>query len=230
MVRQEKFGSDVGLMHEMIVTGRKVNADVDFYAALAHDQELFAQVVKMVVGPFPGYVYDAKKVSRFLRLDCHCYELLPRIEENKIIFFYGGWSLRQLLDSPEVQFQVASETRDYHFVDTKYKSGYYSISFRYPGSNDKQWNAQVSGLDLGIDEMPTVIALSAAIVHSLACRETSAGNGDPLRGHWGRCKEAIEGKYHSSLRCVDGRFAIEPRNDSDATHKLWMIAGTNLND
>lgn len=46
-VRQE-FGTDFGLVHEFVVTGRKVGADRDFYAKLAHDEALFGQVVSMV--------------------------------------------------------------------------------------------------------------------------------------------------------------------------------------
>ena len=48
IVRQSDFGKDLGLIHEMIVTGRKVGAGSDFYAALAHDEGLFRRVMEMV--------------------------------------------------------------------------------------------------------------------------------------------------------------------------------------
>ncbi|OGJ63988.1 hypothetical protein A3E47_02685 [Candidatus Peribacteria bacterium RIFCSPHIGHO2_12_FULL_54_10] len=48
IVRQSDFGKDLGLVHEMIVTGRKVGAGSDFYAALAHDEGLFRRVMEMV--------------------------------------------------------------------------------------------------------------------------------------------------------------------------------------
>ncbi len=50
MVRQEveEFGKDHGLIHEMIVTGRKVGAGRAFYASLTHSEELFRRVVAMV--------------------------------------------------------------------------------------------------------------------------------------------------------------------------------------
>lgn len=50
MVRQEieEFGKDHGLIHEMIVTGRKVGAGRAFYAALAHDETLFRRVVETI--------------------------------------------------------------------------------------------------------------------------------------------------------------------------------------
>ncbi len=47
-VRHEDFGKDLGLLHEVIVTGRKVGADRDFWARLAHDQGLLANVVTYV--------------------------------------------------------------------------------------------------------------------------------------------------------------------------------------
>ena len=43
-----EFGLDHGLIHEAVVTGRKVGADSDFWAALAHGEALFAKVVAFV--------------------------------------------------------------------------------------------------------------------------------------------------------------------------------------
>ena len=48
IVRQSDFGKDISLVHEMIVTGRKVGAGSDFYAVLAHDEGLFHRVMEMV--------------------------------------------------------------------------------------------------------------------------------------------------------------------------------------
>ncbi|MBI4122288.1 MAG: hypothetical protein HY461_03070 [Parcubacteria group bacterium] len=42
------FGKDHGVIHEMIVTGRKVGAGRNFYSALAHNEELFAKTVAFV--------------------------------------------------------------------------------------------------------------------------------------------------------------------------------------
>lgn len=46
--RLDEFGKDLGLIHEVIVTGRKVGADRAFWAALAHDEDRFARVVALV--------------------------------------------------------------------------------------------------------------------------------------------------------------------------------------
>ena len=54
-VRQpEPFGTDHGVMHELIVTGRSVGADKEFYSKLAHDSALFRQVVNFVNGDTPS--------------------------------------------------------------------------------------------------------------------------------------------------------------------------------
>jgi len=50
MVRQqdEDFGKDYGLIHEAVVTGRKVGAGREFWTRLAHDEGLFGKVVSFV--------------------------------------------------------------------------------------------------------------------------------------------------------------------------------------
>ncbi len=47
-VRRQEFGKEVGLVHEVVVTGRKVGADRAFWSTLAHDEELFRKVVGLV--------------------------------------------------------------------------------------------------------------------------------------------------------------------------------------
>lgn len=49
MVRpDENFGKDHGLIHEVVVTGRKIGAGQEFWAKLAHDEDLFRKVVTLV--------------------------------------------------------------------------------------------------------------------------------------------------------------------------------------
>lgn len=43
-----EFGKDMGLIHEAVVTGRKVGAGHGFWATLAHSEELFKKVVALV--------------------------------------------------------------------------------------------------------------------------------------------------------------------------------------
>jgi hypothetical protein len=44
----KEFGKDHGLIHEAVVTGRKVGAGEDFWGKLAHDEELFRRAVAFV--------------------------------------------------------------------------------------------------------------------------------------------------------------------------------------
>src|SRR3989344_310817 len=47
-----EFGRDHGLVHEAVITGRKVGAGQEFWSRLAHDEELFRKAVELVVGPY----------------------------------------------------------------------------------------------------------------------------------------------------------------------------------
>lgn len=44
----KEFGKDEGLIHEVVVMGRKVGADRKFWATLAHNEQLFREVVDIV--------------------------------------------------------------------------------------------------------------------------------------------------------------------------------------
>lgn len=44
----EEFGREIGLIKEVLITGRKVGAGKKFWSRLAHDEELFRRVVEVV--------------------------------------------------------------------------------------------------------------------------------------------------------------------------------------
>ncbi len=48
-----QFGQDLGLVHEAVVTGRKVGANERFWATLAHNEEVFKQAVAFVMSLVP---------------------------------------------------------------------------------------------------------------------------------------------------------------------------------
>lgn len=56
-VRHEDFGKDLGLIHEVVVAGRKVGATREFWSALAHNQWLIKDVVGYVFGKVPRTQY-----------------------------------------------------------------------------------------------------------------------------------------------------------------------------
>lgn len=45
---EQEFGKDHGLIHEVIITGRKVGASHSFWSKLAHDEHSFRKVVELV--------------------------------------------------------------------------------------------------------------------------------------------------------------------------------------
>lgn len=64
MVRQrDDFGREVGLIHEVLVTGRGVGAGKKFWGRLTHDRKLFAKVVAFVARDG----YEATTIQRVAR-------------------------------------------------------------------------------------------------------------------------------------------------------------------
>ncbi len=58
---EDVFGKDLGLMSEVVVTGRKVGADRQFWSRLAHDEAKFREIVADVNGEDfePSTVFEA---------------------------------------------------------------------------------------------------------------------------------------------------------------------------
>ncbi len=46
--QQSDFGKDLGLIHEVVLSGRKVGADKNFWVFLSRNPETFSGVVKLV--------------------------------------------------------------------------------------------------------------------------------------------------------------------------------------
>ncbi|MCX6721559.1 MAG: hypothetical protein NT026_03110 [Candidatus Staskawiczbacteria bacterium] len=59
-----EFGKDLGLVHEAVVTGRDVGADKEFWAALAHNKELFGKVVAFVASALKAVFNLVAKIDR----------------------------------------------------------------------------------------------------------------------------------------------------------------------
>ncbi len=71
-----QFGTDLGLVHEMVVAGRKFGCGEDFYAMLAHNPDLFVEVVAYVQAQelheasrptFEGTVDDGKDLRDLMK-------------------------------------------------------------------------------------------------------------------------------------------------------------------
>ena len=65
-----KFGQDNGLIHNIIITGRKVGATDEFFAKLARDEALFRQVIEFVMegGTTKGVAARPPKADRQIGL------------------------------------------------------------------------------------------------------------------------------------------------------------------
>lgn len=93
------IGSELGLFHEMAVTGRKVGADRAFYATLVHDKRLFAKALEMVMGAGP--VYDAVVVAEMFSIGATKeYEtrIPPERLEGFVTFWDPGWNAKRMAE------------------------------------------------------------------------------------------------------------------------------------
>lgn len=80
------FGKDFGVVYEAIVTGRKVGADEKFWAKLAHDENLFSQVIKVTEG-----LAEINIVKHII--DCDADPFIP-----------DGWSVEEHKKSGQLEF------------------------------------------------------------------------------------------------------------------------------
>jgi hypothetical protein len=66
------FGKDFGVVHEAVITGRKVGADEKFWAKLAHNEDLFSRFVKVA----EGYAEENIKPIKYI-IDCDVPPFIP---------------------------------------------------------------------------------------------------------------------------------------------------------
>jgi hypothetical protein len=133
MVRHGEFGKDLGLVHELLVTGRKVGARSAFYAALAHDEALFRRVVAMVSGQ-PDPVYDVAQVAalldiRYSQKEIAAFGAPPNPLPGYLTFFDPGWSIVRIRTA--VAGKDAFHAQDWYdcepFANMQSRPGYRQI-------------------------------------------------------------------------------------------------------
>jgi hypothetical protein len=111
-------------------------------------------------------VFDAATVDRLLRLPCGTDAPAPAAVAREMIFYYGGWSVRQLLVCPlGAAWMVQEHVLPVH--DLVAPPGYYRFLFAVPDSYDKHWGAQVAALrafNAGWEPAPLPIAVTAALL------------------------------------------------------------------
>lgn len=107
-----EFGKDHGLIHEAVVTGRKVGAGAIFWSRLAHDKKLFRRVVKEVVQmmvvatrPFDPVKFIGEKWSIIAK---ECDERSAALTEAD---FSGGVAFETCLKEKEGETFITGEEK-----------------------------------------------------------------------------------------------------------------------
>jgi len=213
MVRRNEFGKDHGLVHEVIVTGRKVGAEQGFYSALAHDEELFRRLV-WDVRVNARYAYDAVAI-----LNLTCRQHLSSPAPGEIIIRYGGWSLAGLRDNRVVrerEFMKSERWYDeYQWSTERIRCGIYAIRVFVPESQDKTFDQQKGLLQSGEEVSPVCLVATAITAHRFRTGENL------LRGNVTvRCKESRRRGEHVTLGTETGPLSASNIDDDDRSSLL----------
>jgi len=108
-----KFGTEIGFVHKLFLTGRKVGADLAFWTKLADDKSLLARVVGIVMGPADEDDKDqSRPENKHVTLGLgHTRKLIDALEKSDI----SDYDLRQLMASGLIEDLL--EVQHPHRVD-----------------------------------------------------------------------------------------------------------------
>lgn len=133
----EGFGRDNGLLHELVVTGRKVGADRQLYADLAHNQDLFLKVTRYV-RQLQSITFNTCREWRSEIISCIMERLCITIHDPEdILSFCGALDksdpsfkdvTRQITTIEFQRFPVG--VRLYSIAEEIKDSGYYPATWR----------------------------------------------------------------------------------------------------
>lgn len=112
MVRHKPFGSDYGLVHEAIVTGRKVGAGEEFWTALT-DETLFRKAMDAVLGEHRSYPVSASQEQARAIMGSNFYHLSDAARHLGVTY-----SEEQQVELAEIPYSVATleACRDTHIL------------------------------------------------------------------------------------------------------------------
>jgi len=216
MVRQRQFGSDLGLIHEMAVTGREIGANSSFYAALAHDKNLFRRVVEMVCpNPFKSALQSLKAAV----------EKGVKHEEGVYRFFDPGLSIltlcgiqlteRQSIDFPDWYSHYDWAKREDAPQERR-------IRLPVPGSRLKTFKEQAALLGPKEKVASARVILTFAVMYARANVYKLI-----LEDKRCRCEEVIihRGDGHATVELVDlTLLAISGENDERRDSYLGLAS------
>ena len=139
----ESFGKDNGLIHEAVVTGRKVGAGQNFWAKLAHDEELFEKVVAFVAGngviaQVPAVIVNYKPTPSQIRareiMGKNCLGI-----EEAVRHFGATFTDEQLASLAEIPFSeaVLEECKNTHVLVAGFPMSILNIRAKAPSKKPK---------------------------------------------------------------------------------------------
>lgn len=115
MVRQEEFGRDLGVVHEAVVTGRKVGAGKEFWSALAHGENLFREVVELVNARISSRIYTGA-ISEWQKFYQKIFNITvdlsqvripePKQGFNWLVIMFQGLTSQKLFDKCKALFRA----------------------------------------------------------------------------------------------------------------------------
>ncbi|MFO0862588.1 MAG: hypothetical protein U0516_02620 [Candidatus Saccharibacteria bacterium] len=159
-VRQpEPFGTDHGVMHELIVTGRSVGADREFYSRLAHDSVLFRQVVNLVNGnnqPAEGDTVTPEQAAQIMGSNFHGIDTLERhlgvklSAKSKKLFLNVPFSAAVLQACAETHVLVACGALSLMDAWQVQKNLFYAKSDPWYGQPSEQFARSKAGSRLAV--------------------------------------------------------------------------------
>lgn len=91
-VSESEFGKDLGLVHEAVITGRKIGVSRTFWAQLAHNEDLFRRVAREVMQmivttqPFDPVVSIGKGWSIVAEERDKRSAALPEVDFSQVVF------------------------------------------------------------------------------------------------------------------------------------------------
>jgi hypothetical protein len=211
--RIERKKLDVGLNRLS-----KFGVDVERWLAMvdADDATMQRLVAKWPFFSTP-YAYDAVAILGFGNPG---EEPLPDAKSGEVVIRYGGWSLRELYDSPVVRERKLMWEQDwyhkYPWSSEKLPGGIYRLRVPVPNSNWQTFAEQQGSLPSGEEPAPVGLVATALLAHRLQTGE------DLLKTDYTRCKEQTADVSRVELDWYDGRLYVDRNWGGLRSDVLWL--------
>lgn len=162
-----------------------------------------------------GIVYDAKSVCDALGFTCECSDPAPQADDGKMVVWYGGWSLSELLETGMVKTLLVNFKESYCW---RAPSGYYHACIPLLGTNHMTYQEQVGTVrpESGFSVLPTTVGVTALLVH---LRLTGSSLLGTKRCH---CAEDLSPGGHSEIRLWKNTVIVDAGDDVEPNYNLFL--------